>query len=135
MAVWAIVQEQSTILLVKRSDQTTRAGQWCLPGGGIKMGETPEQACLRETEEETQLLTRISSCAARVGNDLYFCCQLENPSQPVVLKSDECSDYVWVQPVDLIKVGIVMNLRVLVPMLRSLGYDVNLPDDLERYVG
>ena len=40
---------RTTILLIKRRDVPV----WVLPGGGIEKGETPEQAVLRELEEET----------------------------------------------------------------------------------
>ena len=40
------------ILLVKRKDIPI----WVLPGGGIDVGETPENAAIRELKEETGLL-------------------------------------------------------------------------------
>lgn len=42
------------IFLVQRSpDLAYHPGQIALPGGGLDFGESPEQAALRETEEET----------------------------------------------------------------------------------
>lgn len=46
------------ILLVKRSVDP-KIGFWCLPGGYIELGETPEQAALRELKEETGLNGQI----------------------------------------------------------------------------
>ncbi len=47
------------ILLVKRSVEPKK-GNWCLPGGFIETGESPEKAGLRELFEETGLRGRIS---------------------------------------------------------------------------
>jgi ADP-ribose pyrophosphatase YjhB (NUDIX family) len=46
------------VLLVKRSVEPKK-GLWCLPGGFMELGETPEQAALRELKEETGLAGRI----------------------------------------------------------------------------
>lgn len=42
-------EDRKEILLIKRRDVPV----WVLPGGGIDPGETPEEAVLREMEEET----------------------------------------------------------------------------------
>jgi ADP-ribose pyrophosphatase YjhB (NUDIX family) len=49
-------QQQETILLTRRNDYPI----WCLPGGGIDTGETIAQAALRETEEETGLIVKLT---------------------------------------------------------------------------
>jgi len=134
MASWAIIQNSACLLWVQRSKQTTRADQWCLPGGSIKTNETPKQACIREVLEETQLAIRVVDTVAKRGEDYYFLCKLENPHQPITLKQNECSNYVWMNPMHLTDIGIIMNLKVIVPLFRALGYDIHLSDDLERYI-
>jgi 8-oxo-dGTP diphosphatase len=57
--VAAFVQnDQGEILLVKRGVVPAK-GKWALPSGFIEIDETPEEACLRELEEETGLNGRI----------------------------------------------------------------------------
>lgn len=53
-ATACIVIENNKILLVKRKFDPKKE-EWCLPGGFIELGETPEHACLRELKEETGL--------------------------------------------------------------------------------
>jgi 8-oxo-dGTP diphosphatase len=55
----ALVKNRSgEILLVRRGIEPGK-GQWALPSGFIEIDETPEQACLRELEEETGLRGEI----------------------------------------------------------------------------
>lgn len=55
-AIAIILDETKTkVLLVKRKDIPV----WVLPGGGIEIGETPEEAVVREVFEETGLEIKI----------------------------------------------------------------------------
>ena len=55
-AVVVIVDNEDNVLLLKRPTWITwGAGKWAFPGGKMEVGETPLQAAMRETKEETQL--------------------------------------------------------------------------------
>lgn len=47
-----IIIQSGKILLIKRGHPPYE-GKWALPGGFMDMNETPEQAAIRELEEET----------------------------------------------------------------------------------
>lgn len=49
-----VFDDDGGVLLVKRNVEPKK-GQWCLPGGFIEVGESPEAGCLRELKEETNL--------------------------------------------------------------------------------
>lgn len=57
-AVAAVVRLEGGVLLVKRAVDP-RAGWWCLPAGFEEVDESPEEACVRETREETGLEVRV----------------------------------------------------------------------------
>jgi len=46
-----LFNEERKVLLEKRADDNT----WCVPGGSMELGETPEEAAKREFFEETGL--------------------------------------------------------------------------------
>jgi mutator protein MutT len=54
-AVGAVVLKNADVLLVTRGKDPGR-GQWSIPGGAIQVGETMEQAVVREIREEVGIL-------------------------------------------------------------------------------
>ncbi|MDP1835288.1 MAG: NUDIX hydrolase [Chlamydiales bacterium] len=84
--------ERKSVLLVQRKDVPV----WVLPGGGIDPGETPEQAVIREVEEETGLQVSITRRAAQyspinrfTSTANVFECQIHHG---MIRKSDEAQD-------------------------------------------
>lgn len=63
-----LVDDRHRILLVKRR-VAPKAGMWCLPGGFVECGETPEQAATRELQEETGLRGRINTLIGVTTSD------------------------------------------------------------------
>ena len=55
--VGAIIDKDGKILLTKRNNEPFK-DYWCIPGGHIDFGETPEQAIKREVKEETCLIVK-----------------------------------------------------------------------------
>jgi 8-oxo-dGTP pyrophosphatase MutT (NUDIX family) len=51
----AMFDSSGKILLMKRTDNS----KWCIPGGIVDVGETPEQGAIREAWEETGLHVRV----------------------------------------------------------------------------
>ena len=60
VGVGAIILRKCQILLEKRGNEPAR-GQWTIPGGVVEVGESLEDAVLRETKEETGLDVKSSA--------------------------------------------------------------------------
>jgi ADP-ribose pyrophosphatase YjhB (NUDIX family) len=81
-AARAIVVHNQSILLMKRN----KFGMiyYCLPGGGIDMGETADGAALREIKEETSLtvvnpkLVYIEEAGDLYGTQYIFVCDYQD---------------------------------------------------------
>lgn len=103
----ALVDLDSRVLVTSRPKSKTMAGMWEFPGGKIELGETPEQALIRELKEELGITT-FTSCLAPVNfasheyedfhllMPLYICRKWEGILQP-----RENQEMKWVRPVNL----------------------------------
>ena len=56
VAVGLVFDEQGKILIAKRPKGKYMAGIWEFPGGKLEQGETPEEALVRELNEEVDIL-------------------------------------------------------------------------------
>lgn len=64
-----LFDEKGNVLLQKRADDFT----WCVPGGSMELGETPEEAARREFFEETGLeLGNLKLFNVMSGEDSHF---------------------------------------------------------------
>jgi len=57
VGVGAVVVHEGRVLLIRRGKEPLK-GRWLIPGGTVELGETLEQAVVREVREETGLVVR-----------------------------------------------------------------------------
>ena len=86
------------ILLLKRRDTDDMPGCWAFPGGKLEDGETPEQAAIRESQEETGIspdkLEQIDSTNNGEVEFTTFLAKIEK-ADPVL--NDEHTGFVWAE--------------------------------------
>ena len=66
VGVGAVVLKDGHVLLVRR-DRPPAQGKWSIPGGLVHLGETTEQAAVREVGEECGLRVRLKGVAGVVS--------------------------------------------------------------------
>ncbi len=97
-----VVQRRGRILITRRAPTGLLGGLWEFPGGGVRKGETAEEACRREIREETGLevavvekLTRVRHAYShfRIEMDVFRCRCLSGR-----VKLDGPVDHRWIRP-------------------------------------
>lgn len=63
VAACALVDTDRRVLLAQRPADKPMAGLWEFPGGKIENGETPEDALIRELQEELGIVTKVACLA------------------------------------------------------------------------
>ena len=64
LAAYGVIRRDGRVLLCRVAAGNLGAGLWTLPGGGMEFGESPEAAAVREVEEETGYLARVTGMPA-----------------------------------------------------------------------
>jgi 8-oxo-dGTP diphosphatase len=67
VGVGAVIINEGKIVLIKRGNEPSK-GKWTIPGGLVELGESPEQAVIRETKEETGVDAQNPSLIDVVSN-------------------------------------------------------------------
>jgi 8-oxo-dGTP diphosphatase len=101
-----IPRQDGKVVLIRRANEPFR-GRWALPGGFVDVGETVEQAAIREIEEETGLqieLERLVGVYSDPERDprghnvsvAFFARPLDGSREP--RGSDDASEAVFLDP-------------------------------------
>ncbi len=123
-SAWGVVFKGEHCLFVQRSPKTSRPNQWCLPGGGNKQNETPEETCQREVKEEVGLDVKVAECLLQIDGFYFFDCRLCYPEQPIRLQVRECADFIWVKPEQLKSIGEIMELKKMKQLFLKLNQSI-----------
>ena len=104
------VDDLGRVLLQRRRD----TGQWAIPMGKQELGETPGQCAIRETQEETGVLTEITGILGVYSDPRHIVAYtdgeirqewelilLGRPVSGSPAVNDEASDVRWVVVADL----------------------------------
>lgn len=102
-------------------------GKYIVPGGHIEIGETMEQALIREMKEETNLdITNIEFLMVQEGTNrkdtgfhsemhfifLDFIAEAKN--NDVIIEKREADGFVWVKPRDALNLDLNKSTRIFI---------------------
>ncbi|MDP2520502.1 8-oxo-dGTP diphosphatase MutT [Shimia thalassica] len=121
----ALIDVDGRVLLAQRPEGKSLAGMWEFPGGKVEQGETPEQALIRELQEELGIDTWASclaplTFASHTYDDFHllmplFACRKWDG----IPSSQEGQKLQWVRPENLRDYKMPPADIPLVPILRD----------------
>lgn len=106
IGVSVIITNQNKLLIGKRIG-SHGANTWSFPGGHLEMFESFEEACIKETKEETNLdIKLIDKNPIIITNDffkeenkhyvtLYFRAKALDLSKLKVMEPNKCKEWIW----------------------------------------
>lgn len=126
VAACALIDTDGRILLAQRPEGKNLAGLWEFPGGKVESGETPEDALIRELQEELGITTKHACLAPltfasyayekfHLLMPLYICRRYEG-----IARSMEGQALKWVRPQDLRSYPMPPADEPLIPFLMDL---------------
>ena len=103
-----VIRKDDRILITRRQNEGLLGGLWEFPGGKVREGELPEDACKREIKEEVNLAVEVTGHLTyvnhayshfKIGVDVYSCryrageVELSGPADYRWILVDEIDDY------------------------------------------
>jgi ADP-ribose pyrophosphatase YjhB (NUDIX family) len=113
-----LLDSEDRLLLVRRS-VPPGIGQWCLPGGFMELGESPQETALRELREETGLegqIDRILDADATPNRDYHtvaLICFLVREYEGSPVAGDDADDVAFFPAGQLPAVAFETHLRFI----------------------
>lgn len=123
-----LFNDEGQLLILKRQGGAYCAGRWCLPGGKIDYGDTPEKAAIREIVEETGLrlvnpefVTLQNSPPIAAG--LMHCINLyyRGRAKGSLRLNEESSEFAWVTPQEAVRKRLVFGAGAVLKRLFGSG--------------
>jgi 8-oxo-dGTP diphosphatase len=119
-AAVGIVQDRNRWLLGLAKTNDDRNRKWCHPGGGIKRGETPERAAVRETKEETGIRSRAVGEAFKDSKHkgiAFVHCKVTSSGQSPD-PNHEFTAMGWFTPQEMRSLKLYKNVKSLIDRVR-----------------
>lgn len=109
-ATGVVINSKGEWLVVKKRYSGLK-GVWSLPGGFVDVGETADEAVVREVKEETGIDCEVTGLIGfRTGviredisdNMAIFCCKPVTEDQPILIQDKELFEARWLSIEELV---------------------------------
>ena len=139
--VLCYVELRNEVLLIEKRKPAWQYGKYNLPGGKIEDGETPEQAAIRELQEETNLRTIKTEPIGRIVGSDWIVYLIRCEAWNVDGLKRMTSEPVFSLPIReaLAHPDLISNLRTIIPLAAfgvrgwTLNDDGQIPSREYRY--